>query len=309
MQDVEHLLTQIFRNPEKTAKITATLNVKIAPRDMKSKDARHLLTLILSQWLSLSTSIIQTAIDIVPPPKVAQQTRIPRMLHPESSANIIEPKTKAERDLYSSAAEAGSYCCAYVSKMFAVAAKDLPIPKKQALTASEMRARPRAATEKDTDDVQPVPDAPTPVDETDEVDPEPANAETANADVLLGFARLYCGTIKTGSTLYAVLPKYDTSLDPSNPRNSKLICSIKVEGLYVMMGRELITVETVVAGNIFAVKGLEGKVWRSATLCAPGEAGIDPEKSIDESKEYLTNLGGVAKAVSTPSSLLHIHGS
>ncbi len=40
------------RNPDKIAKIVATLNLKILPRDLKSKDTRNLLTLIFSQWLS-----------------------------------------------------------------------------------------------------------------------------------------------------------------------------------------------------------------------------------------------------------------
>jgi len=59
--------------------------------------------------------------------------------------------------------------------------------------------------------------------------------------------------------------------------------------LYTIMGRELVAVETVSAGNIFAIRGLEGKVWRYGTLCAPGASGVQKEDRGD----WMVNLGGI----------------
>ena len=94
---------------------------------------------------------------------------------------------------------------------------------------------------------------------------------SGDGEVILGFARLYSGTLRIGIRVHCVLPKYNTSLGPVHPQNLKHITTATVLGLYVMMGRELVSVDCVRAGSIFAIKGLEGKVWRNATLCAPSE--------------------------------------
>lgn len=280
-------------NAEKVAKITSTLDIKVPPRDLRTKDTRHLLSLIYSQWLSLSTCIIQAAIDVIPAPCIAQATRIPKMLYPDLSATTLEPKNKLENDLFSANSKPDAYVCAYVSKMFAIPQRDLPENKKRTLTAEEMRQKGRELRESktehpNTEDAPSVIDYVPPTANPDKVQ-EPESADT---EVILGFARLYSGIIKVDSTIYAVLPKYDPQLHPSHPHNAKYLVQAIVEGLYVMMGRELVPVQSVQAGNIFAVKGLEGKVWRSATLCAPNQDGINKNHSLDDS-EFLTNLGRI----------------
>ncbi|KAJ7075890.1 P-loop containing nucleoside triphosphate hydrolase protein [Mycena belliarum] len=280
-------------NTEKVTKIVGALNLKIPLRDLKSKDTRHLLSLIFSQWLSLSTCVIQTVIDIVPAPSIAQANRIPKMLYPDLYEVTVEPKNKLERDLFASKFGPDACVTAYVSKMFSVSEKDLPENKKRPMTADEMRARAREAKEaREAADKEetPVPgsnSSPKAIPETQTVE------QGGDAEVNLGFARLYSGTIATGTSVYAVLPKYNGALGPTHPKNTKYIVTSIVEGLYVMMGRELVAVDSVRAGNIFAIKGLEAKVWRSATLCAPNATGIGKSPSVDALKDCLINLGAV----------------
>ncbi|KAF8208739.1 P-loop containing nucleoside triphosphate hydrolase protein [Mycena galopus ATCC 62051] len=294
-------------NTEKVTKIVGALNLKIPPRDLKSKDTRHLLSLIFSQWLSLSTCIIQATIDIVPAPPVAQAVRIPKMLYPEVYDTTVQPKNKLEEDLFGSKSEPNACVVGYVSKMFSVSGKDLPENKKKPMTADEMRTRAREAkearaaaeAEKEESALAPAPQSETPPNPALDADPEPVPEpveDAADVEVILGFARLYSGTITTGVSVYGVLPKYNASLGPTHPLNAKHIVSVVVEGLYVMMGRELVAVDSVRAGNIFAIKGLEGKVWRSATLCAPGAVGIGESPNIEAMKDCLLNLGGVDRA-------------
>ncbi|KAF7297795.1 hypothetical protein MKEN_01403200 [Mycena kentingensis (nom. inval.)] len=282
-------------NPDKTTKIVGALNLKIPPRDLKSKDSRHLLSLIFSQWLSLSTCIIQAAIDVVPAPAVAQATRMPKILYPESYETNILPKSKTEEDLYASKDGKDAAVVAFVSKMFSVSAKDLPENKKRPMTADEMRARAREAKEARLAAAAAASEAggapvelPPPGAESEPEKEKPAEAE--DVETALGFARLYSGTLTTGTIVYAVLPKYDPALAPHHPRNAKYLVKATVEGLYVMMGRELVAVESVRPGNIFAIKGLEGKVWRSATLCAPSSLGAGDN---DAQKDALVNLASV----------------
>ncbi|KAJ7459683.1 P-loop containing nucleoside triphosphate hydrolase protein [Mycena latifolia] len=280
-------------NTEKVTKIVGALNLKIPPRDLKSKDTRHLLSLIFSQWLSLSTCIIQTVIDIVPAPSIAQAIRIPKMLYPDLYEATVEPKNKLERDLFASKSDPDACITAYVSKMFSVSGKDLPENKKRPMTADEMRARAREAKEaREAAESEGTPALESDVPHNTVPDTEPVE-EAGDAEVILGFARLYSGTITTGTSVYGILPKYNGALGPTHPRNAKYIITGVVEGLYVMMGRELVAVDSVRAGNIFAIKGLEGKVWRSATLCAPGATGIGESPDVDALKDCLVNLGGV----------------
>ncbi|KAK1230654.1 Cytoplasmic GTPase/eEF2-like protein (ribosomal biogenesis) [Marasmius sp. AFHP31] len=280
-------------NSEKVTKIVGALNLKIPPRDLKSKDTRHLLSLIFSQWLSLSTCIIQTAIDIVPPPSVSQATRIPKMLYPDLSEETIAPKNKMEEVLYTASSTPDAFVCGYVSKMFAVPPKDLPENKKKTLTAEEMRAKAVEARRARELRAQEEAAAPEGVDYS----PDGATGQSIDAveepkeeaEVVLGFARLYSGTIRVGQKVYAVLPKYDTAADMSHPQNQQYVTEATVDGLYVMMGRELVQADSVKAGNIFAIRGLEGKVGRSATLCAPGNDGRDV-------RDCLINLGRVNRS-------------
>lgn len=279
------------------AKIVSALNLKLLPRDLRSKDSRQLLSLIFNQWLSLSTCVIQSVIDIVPSPPAAQAVRLPRMLYPNVFDQDIQPKNKLERDLYSSSSGAGAYITAYISKMFAVPRKELPENKVRPLTAEELRMRGKATREAHkeavSDNFGSIAIHEAPEDATDAQETLPVT----NDETLLGFARLYSGTIEVGTKIYCVLPKYNVNLSPDHPANINNLVIAEVEGLYVMMGRELQPVASVRAGNTFAIRGLEGKVWRSTTLCSPGEAGILQDSSPQQDQECLINLGGTNRMV------------
>ncbi|KAL5524507.1 RIA1 [Sanghuangporus sanghuang] len=286
-------------NPDKVSKIVSTLNLKIPPRDLKSKDTRNLLSLIFGQWLSLSTCTIQAVIDVIPAPSIAQATRMPKMLYPDLHQPTLEPKNKLERGLFSCDPSEGAFIVAYVSKMFAVQAKDLPENKGKPLTAEQMRKRRRELRQsKETAEE-------TFLNGTGEKDQPPLDGEVTDSstisevpegesNILLGFARLYSGLLRTGSSIYCVLPKYSESLGPSHPRNASHIVKAKVYALYIMMGRDLEPVNTVRAGNVFALRGLEGKVWRHATLCAPNAERPCAEDPAED-RDRLINLGGIIR--------------
>lgn len=237
------------------------------------------------------------------------------MLHPELGHldDDVAPKNKLEKDLYSGNLADDALQVAYVSKMFAVKVEDLPENQRKALTADDLRARAKAvkearekrAREGVTNDADGVArESLTAVEngegeqESTEVEEEELEKATKQ-EALIGFARLYSGTISLGQSLYAVLPKYNSELPPSHPQNVKHLSTIKVEQLYLMMGRELLAVKEVQAGNLFAIGGLEGIVLRNATLCGIGKGADTKEgKARDEDKECLVNLAGVTQNVS-----------
>lgn len=307
-------LTPSTSNAEKVSKIVTALSLKIPARELKTKDNRHLLSLIFTQWLSLSTCVIQTVIDIVPAPAIAQASRIPKILYPDLYEQTIKPKNKLEVDLFASSSAPDACISAYVSKTFAVSAKDLPENKKKPMTADEMRLKAREAREARNglegppgSEIRSLP--------ASHIEHPPVNTpleqetDEEASETILGFARLYSGTIHVNTSIYCVLPKYRASLGPTHPRNAKYLLTAPVEGLYVMMGRELVPVDSVRAGNTFAIKGLEGRIWRSGTLCAPQEVGIGDNPDKAAQTDCLVNLGGVDRAVSAlfPLELISTH--
>jgi ribosome assembly protein 1 len=226
------------------------------------------------------------------------------MLYPDLYETTLVPKNKLEEDLFTANASGDAYVTAYVSKMFSVSAKDLPENKKKPITADEMRMKAREARiskHAAADSTTAIDRADGPTSTITECRPPTASEQVElksridEGEVILGFARLYSGTIHTGTSVYTVLPKYNIALPPDDPSNMKHLIKAPVEGLYVMMGRELVPVDFVHAGNTFAIKGLEGKVWRSATLCSPGASGINDEHDVADA--CLINLGGVDRAV------------
>ncbi|KZS87255.1 P-loop containing nucleoside triphosphate hydrolase protein [Sistotremastrum niveocremeum HHB9708] len=242
-------------NPTKTSKIVDTLKLQIPPRDLKAKDARILLCSIFSQWLPLSTAAIQAVIDVIPSPLLAQQTRMPTMLKDSQYNDNTLLSTELKADLLACNSDSTAHVVAFVSKMFAVARKNMPDHKQGSETDGS------EATE-----------------------------------VILGFARLYSGILKVNTTVLAVLPKCNATLPAQHPRNAPFVRAINISALYTMMGRDLVPVSEVRAGNVFAVAGLEGTVFRSATLCSPNSEGTGPapDSQVSEALEKcVVNLGGV----------------
>ncbi|OXG24510.1 ribosome assembly protein 1 [Cryptococcus neoformans Tu401-1] len=299
-------------NPDAVQKIVTALNVRITPRDLRSKDTRNLLNLIMQQWLPLSTATFQSIIEVIPPPPSAQAVRLPYMLHPEKAKTAaasggLKAENELERGLYECDQGEGAEVVAYVSKMFAVRKGDLPEYKPKEMTAEEMRARGREERERRAAlvterqakgeglDGQPLPeDLTKPLESLSLENSESATSEKQAADdsdseVLLGFSRIFSSTLHRGTSLLAILPKFDPSLPPSHSHNAKYIVPVVASDLYMMMGRELVSVDSVPAGHVCAIGGLNMAVPRSATLWAPDAKGVEEGFG----KEALVNLAGV----------------
>ena len=227
---------------------------------------------------------------------MAQSTRVPKMLYPDLSTAHKEPTSELEEDVYSGNDSDTAAVVAYVGKMFAVKKGDLPEGKRKQLTAEEMRSRSRQLpTQNPVNEIQTSSDA----SKNEESTPINSDASSENSEeaVLLGFARLFSGVLHAGSFVFCVLPKYNSKLPPSHPRNQEHIIRTRVDALYLMMGRDLNPVDSVRAGNVFAIRGLQEKVWRHATLCSD-KAGSHLDGEMDGYQGCLVNLGGVNKHVS-----------
>jgi ribosome assembly protein 1 len=241
----------------------------------------------------------------------------------------LEPLNKLEEGLYACNQASDQQVVGYVSKMFAVLRSDLPEFRPRELTAEEMRQKGRAERERraalaasapglgasstdpegvpstsggipmdgieglttslDKLDVKSAPS--TTIDEIKEpTDAEPLLPIDQSSEVLLGFSRIFSGVLRRNTRLIATLPKFDSDLSPTHPRNIRHVVKVSVGDLYVMMGRELVAVEEVPAGHVCAIGGLEGSVPRNATLWAPDAEGLQDGTGA----EGLINLAGIS---------------
>ncbi|KAJ1561950.1 Elongation factor-like GTPase 1, partial [Nowakowskiella sp. JEL0078] len=264
----------VSNDRDKVEKIVKALNIKVLPRDLKSKDPKILLQAVLSQWLPLSSSILLAVIDQLPSPKESQSLRLPKILYPGveklPDANMLsETRAKLEKAVYECDASESAPVVLYVSKMFSVPNKMVVSDTvgRVPLTAEEIRIRKQERMIqqqklKDNPELEQLTKATT--SQPPEVDP--------NAEKMVGFARIYSGTIKVGDTVNILGPKYN----PAHPELHRH--EIKIESLYLMMGRELHELKEVPAGNVFGIGGLEKYIHKTGTISSvldcPSFAGL-----------------------------------
>lgn len=266
------------RQQEMIDKIIAALNLTIHPRDLRAKDASTLMQAIMSQWLPLSACTFAAIVRSLPAPAEAQKVRVPRMIRPEvgffASDAELAPHNDVERDLFESRTGTDATAVAYVSKMFAVRKDDMPENKRVQLTAEEMRERGRVTRETMA------------ATGAEAVEESSEDTSSDPEETILGFSRLYSGSIAVGDRLWAVLPKYDTNQPPTHPANAPFVRETQIQALYMMMGRDLVAVQRVPAGNVFAIRGLDGIVLRNGTLMHPPS---------DAPLDHVVNLAGVQR--------------
>jgi ribosome assembly protein 1 len=222
---------------------------------MRSKETRNLLTAILTQWLPLSTAVLLSVIEKLPSPPIAQHDR---------TATILENQPHLPKKLEDAMAkcEVDGPVVAYVSKMVAVPEKELPRNKARMLSAEELRERGAAARQARLEGAA-VESLTTELKDTSIVDGETVEetpVEEETKEVLIGVARVYSGEIHVGQTLHIYGPKYT----PERPDEHH--DTVTITALYLIMGRDLVSLDSVPAGNVFGVQGLEGKILKNGTI-------------------------------------------
>jgi ribosome assembly protein 1 len=208
---------------------------------------------------------------------------MPELINASPAADFIDANIKDAMINFRRDPEAPKV--AYVSKMVAIPESELPRYKRKGgsgMTPEEARelarkkraefAAAQAADHADVDDsIHGVSSA---FSSTTLDDPRNGGE---GADIkedpehLIGFARLYSGTLSVGDEVYVLPPKFT----PANAQAAPIPPKVKVEALYLLMGRGLEALETVPAGVIFGIEGLAGHVLKSGTLCSTLEGGIN----------------------------------
>lgn len=259
-------------------KITKSLNINIPAHIMRSKDPKALLSAVFGAWLPLSTALLVSVIEQLPNPPTAQEARIPALIDASPGSDHVDGRIKAAMTHSSNAV--GEPVVAYVSKMVSVPESELPMNKRRGgmLSAEEARelgrkkraeiarAQAQASGEVDVSSVTDVLSGAAIGDE-DEIDATPsANGQEQETDPehLIGFARLFSGTLTVGDEVYVLPPKYTPARPHAHPQPKK----VTITALYLLMGRSLESLNSVPAGNVVGIAGLEGAIVKSGTICS-----------------------------------------
>ena len=171
---------------------------------------------------------------------------------------------------------------AYISKMVAIPQSELPENKRRggALTAEQAlelgrrkraeiaRARSLAGDERNMDDLTAALDS-AEIDRKDEAGTE-SEERPQDPERLIGFARIFSGTLKVGDEVYVLPPKFS----PANPQ-AVLPKRVNVTALYMIMGRGFEPLTSVSAGMVFGVAGLGGHILKSGTICSQIEGAVN----------------------------------
>nr|XP_042896011.1 elongation factor-like GTPase 1 [Parasteatoda tepidariorum] len=249
--------------------------------------------------LPIETQKLKTAMvcEFVPSPFELSEDKIEGLMCSSAvkfdALPIETQKLKTDFMKCSSSENAPVIIC--VSKMFPVERKMLPENRQRPLTAEEIALRREAArqrhaekrkenSENESTDISPQDQK----EQESEAENETAfvafahqkeqESEAENETAFVAFARIYSGSVHKGQQLYVLGPKHDPekALNSDNPISEEItvhdlnpeqhITLATVKSLYLLMGKELIEITSVPAGNVIGIGGLEDHVLKSATL-------------------------------------------
>lgn len=269
-------------DPALLEKITKSLNINLPPYILRSRDPKNIMTTLFSMWLPLSTAVLVSVIEFLPSPPAAQESRLPAMIEESPGAKHVDEKVKNAMVQFKTAPE--EPVVAYVSKMVAIPESELSSSNKRSgntMSADEAReiakkkreeiAKLQAETSApEADEYTRITSAfeRTTLDDDEQGD-EPEEKE--DPEHLIGFARLYSGTLTVGDSIYVLAPKFS----PENPHASPEPRKVTVTDLYLLMGRSLEPLRSVPAGVVFGIGGLAGHVLKTGTLCSQLEGSIN----------------------------------
>ena len=267
-------------DPSLLEKITKSLSINLPAYVSRSRDPKAILQAVFAAWLPLSTALLVSVIEYLPSPPDAQATRLPEMIDDLVSFKSIDKSLKESMIKFNTTPSAP--VVAYVSKMVAIPESELPNKRRKVgstLTPDEARelarrkraeiAKAQAEANGDVDGITNGMNNAKIGDDTAVEEAEPEKPE--DPEHLIGFARLFSGSLSVGDEVYVLPPKFN----PVFPHASPAPVKVPITALYLLMGRALESLERVPAGTVFGIEGLEGHILKTGTLCSQVEGGIN----------------------------------
>ncbi|XP_066273846.1 elongation factor-like GTPase 1 [Branchiostoma lanceolatum] len=277
----------VRRDKEKVEKIVKSLNVTLSARDARHNDPRVLLQAVCGQWLPLSEAVLAMTVDQLPSPLQISPEKVEHLMCQTAQRfdSLPQPTQKLKEDFLMCSAEDSAPVIVFISKMFSVDSKALPHNRPRPLTQEEIEQKRELARQRHQEKLAALSNQ-TLVPQQEQAAEENGNDTCSttiltnkkdkvddDANVFVGFARVFSGKVRKGQKVFVLGPKHSPSHAlqhmseaPGDLSQLKHVAAVVVEDLYLLMGKELETVDQVPAGNILGIGGLQAQVLKSATV-------------------------------------------
>ncbi|KAK7604030.1 hypothetical protein V9T40_004303 [Parthenolecanium corni] len=270
------------KDKEKTISMAESLNIDVTR--LRFGDANTVLRTVFGRWMPLSSTILDSICEKLPPPNNLSDEKIDNLMYSSRYSTPCAETLALKPWFQKCSTQPEAPIIAFVSKMFPIKRKHLPENRVKPLSLAEIEARREQARQKLAAKVieeAAAQKSPTTNSLIQESAAEAVPTENPDDDVFIAFARIYSGTICRGSEIYVLGPKHDPQIALQKIRAGQLdisgktlkdlkadehITKVTVEHLYLLMGRELEPLDEVPAGNVFGIGGLDEYVLKSATL-------------------------------------------
>ncbi|XP_034944028.1 elongation factor-like GTPase 1 [Chelonus insularis] len=279
----------VKKDKEKMMSMMEKMNIKLTNRDLRVTDTKVQLNAIASQWLPLAKACLSMVCDNVPAPHELSGDKIERLMSGNNDFSSLPSETQQLKSAFLACSSSqDAPIIAFVSKMFSADKKSFSENKTRMLTQEELvqrreivRQRHAMKLEQLESEKNESNDHGTTSNDKVEEENQENIVNEEEAKMLIGFARVYSGLLKPGAELFVLGPKHNPETVLERMKNNepvKAAASLKdlksgwyvtkvvITKLYLMMGRELETVEQVPAGNVIGIGGLEEHVLKTATL-------------------------------------------
>ncbi|KAH3836724.1 elongation factor-like GTPase 1 [Dreissena polymorpha] len=284
----------IRKDKEMTEKIVKSLDLKIGLRETRQSDTRVQLQAMMSQWLPLSRAVLGKVVEKLPSPLAIAEEKVEKLMCNQARRFDSLPieTQQLKQDFLACSADDDRPVIVFVSKMFPMDKAVLPCNKQRPLTEEELQQRREAARQRHTARMEKEQATETATGNSEDQSHhqhytplmEVKKSEEEETDqVFIAFARVYSGRIRKGQKLYVLGPKHNPACallkygDSGGQVMAESVTElvgtdhvtvVTVTNLYMFMGRELEELESVPAGNVLGIGGLEDHVLKSGTVCS-----------------------------------------
>ena len=268
LENIWNIYQNILQNnKKKIEKIIKTLNLN--SNFLNKEDSKFWLKSLMSQWLPLSNSILETVCKKIPTPIISQRKRILNLipdLNKESKKNSIVKsyRKKLKKNLLQ--CDRNGEILIFVSKMIEMDS----IPeittkiferKKYVKGKIEKELQEEEKEEKQKEiEIEDLKEEENQKIEQEEIILKDEEEEEESKTSFIAFSRIFSGTIKIGDKVKILGARYNYN----SPE--KYINEIEIKKLFMLMGKSLQEVNSVSAGCIFGIGGVEEIIHKTAIV-------------------------------------------
>lgn len=216
----------IRKDKEKIPGIAEKLGVKLTTRDLRQTDPKVHIQTIFSQWLPIERTLLEMVVRLCPHPgMITDEKSTQLMCSLNQNFEALPAQTQALKAEFMNSNPNSETVIAYISKMISVDKSVLPENKPKPLTREEIERRRelvKLRLQQKNEELEAKmagvslddPSSKETSKTTENYEAKEANEEPPKVEdntTFIAFARVYSGTLKKGSKIYALTPKHDPS--------------------------------------------------------------------------------------------------